>query len=87
MTEVASHMVWVCWLGKSRLMTLITIVERKLIVVVRMTQLALCSRVRTCQRKIREIMIVQRAFPRHGRVALYAIMAVVASDMVRVTGI
>jgi hypothetical protein len=82
--EVSCRMIRVCRLDKLRLVALVAIVERELVVVVRMTCLALRCCVRAGQWEIREVMIERSTLPSSGGVALRAVMTVVSGDMIRV---
>ena len=82
--EVSRRVIWICRLYKLRLVALVAIVERELVVVVRMTCLALRCRVCAGQREICQVMIERSPLPCRGCVALRAVMTVITGDMIRV---
>jgi hypothetical protein len=63
MAEVAGHMVWIRRLGKLSLMTLVAIVEHKLVVAVYMARLTLRCTMRAGQRKVRRAVVERRRAP------------------------
>ena len=82
--EVPRRVVRVRRLHKLRLVTLVAIVEGKLVIVVRMTRLALRRRVCASQWETRKVVIERSPLPRCGCMALSAIVTIVARNMVRV---
>jgi hypothetical protein len=82
MVEIAEHVIWICWLGKLSLVTLVAIRVVQLVIAIDMAGLTLRCRMCPRQREQRRTMVERCRTPPDGCVTLGAVVIELASYVI-----